>query len=138
VTNLTPQIHKSSHQVSVYGSDTLMIQSDPGSLSQVVTNLLTNSFDHAYPDERAGHISIIVETQGSNVVLIYRDDGCGIPVADQSRLFEPFFTTARDRGGSGLGLHLVYNIVTQTLRGTITVDSTVNQGTTFTITFPMV
>jgi len=137
ITNLTPQIHKSSYQVNVYGSDTLVIQSDPGSLSQVVTNLLTNSFEHAYPDECAGNISLTIETQGSTVVLTYHDDGCGIPVADQSHIFEPFFTTVRDRGGSGLGLHLVYNIVTQTLRGTIRVDSSANQGTTFTITFPM-
>ncbi|MEL6816605.1 MAG: ATP-binding protein, partial [Cyanobacteria bacterium J06598_3] len=65
-----------------------------------------------------------------------RDDGCGINAANQSRIFEPFFTTARELGGSGLGLHLVYNLVTQTLRGHIQLESSSGQGATFTITFP--
>ncbi|MEO1386500.1 MAG: response regulator [Cyanobacteria bacterium J06634_6] len=137
VNNLTPQIHKASHQVKLYGSETLLITSDPGSIAQLITNLLSNSLTHAYPDGQPGIITLTIEMHANDVVLTYQDDGCGIPVADQNRIFEPFFTTARDRGGTGLGLHLVYNIITQTLKGTIGVVSNPGYGTTFTITFPV-
>ncbi|MEO1637463.1 MAG: HAMP domain-containing sensor histidine kinase, partial [Cyanobacteria bacterium J06631_9] len=125
------------HQVDISGSDTVVVRSDPGSISQIITNLLTNSLTHAYLDGKPGKISISIGTQGNDVVLTYQDDGCGIPLENQSRIFEPFFTTMRNRGGSGLGLHLVYNIVTQTLCGEIQVDSRLDHGTTFTITFPI-
>ncbi|MEL6553712.1 MAG: response regulator [Cyanobacteria bacterium J06621_11] len=137
VTNLMPQLHKTPHQINLYGSDTFTLHSDPGSIAQIITNFITNSLTHAYPGHQAGTINISFETSDNQVVLIYHDDGCGIALKDQNRIFEPFFTTARDRGGSGLGLHLVYNLVTQTLRGNIQVASMPTSGTTFTVTFPI-
>jgi signal transduction histidine kinase len=71
-----------------------------------------------------------------DIELIYSDDGKGISKEIQSKVFDPFFTTQRSNGGSGLGLHLVYNIVHQTLKGTLQMSSTENLGTTFTIVFP--
>ena len=136
VANLLPQFKKTLHRTQVIGDSTLLIDSYPGSLAQIITNLTTNSLIHAYPDNQSGVISITIATQLSNIALTYHDDGCGIAPEHQSRIFEPFFTTARDTGGSGLGLHLVYNLVTQTLNGNIQMVSTPGQGTTFTITFP--
>ncbi|MGD1866935.1 MAG: response regulator [Phormidesmis sp.] len=137
VANLLPQFKKTPHKTKITGDDTLLIESYPGSLAQIVTNLTTNSLIHAYPDNQPGIISITIETQANEVVLTYQDDGCGITPEHQNRIFEPFFTTARDIGGSGLGLHLVYNLVTQTLKGKIQVASSPGQGTTFTIRFPV-
>ena len=71
------------------------------------------------------------------IYLIYSDDGCGIPKKNQPKIFDPFFTTARDQGGSGLGLHVVHNVVTQTLQGSIELLSQENQGTTFTLKLPI-
>ncbi|MEO1394497.1 MAG: response regulator [Cyanobacteria bacterium J06634_5] len=139
ITNLTPQLKKTAHQVQLLGDDTLIVDSYPGGISQVITNLITNSLAHAYADGESGTVTITVEAStvdAATIILTYHDDGCGIALADQSRIFEPFFTTARNFGGSGLGLHLVYNLVTQMLKGDIQLVSSPEQGTTFTITFP--
>ena len=70
-------------------------------------------------------------------MIEYRDDGCGIPPENLTKIFEPFFTTARNQGGTGLGLHIVYNLVTQKLQGKIDVTSEVNLGTIFIIALPL-
>ncbi len=136
--SLTPKLKKTTHQLTVRGDDTLTLHSYPGAISQIVTNLVVNSLTHAYQTDTVGHLSWSITPQEEQIVLYYSDDGCGIPQTNLHRIFEPFFTTARDRGGNGLGLHLVYNLVTQKLQGRITVDSEVGAGTTFTITLPVV
>lgn len=136
VANLTPQFKKTPHRIELVGDDTLLIESYPGSIAQVITNLTLNSLVHAFSDNQPGTITITAEARSDTVVLTYHDDGCGIAAANQNQIFEPFFTTARDLGGSGLGLHLVYNLVTQTLRGNIKLESSPTQGTTFIMTFP--
>ncbi|MCG8368568.1 MAG: HAMP domain-containing histidine kinase, partial [Pseudanabaenales cyanobacterium] len=83
------------------------------------------------------HLQFEIIRQAPQLIIRYRDDGCGIPPEHLSRIFEPFFTTDREHGGSGLGLHLVYNLVNQKLKGNIKVDSTVGVGTTFMITLPV-
>ncbi|MEO1132119.1 MAG: ATP-binding sensor histidine kinase [Cyanobacteria bacterium J06639_1] len=142
LTSLEPQLKKTPHQVTVTGDAALEITSYPGALSQVVANFVTNSLAHAYPADRypadrAGQLSFHVASEDDCVILTYEDDGCGIPAAIQSKIFEPFFTTARDRGGSGLGLHIVHNIVIQTLRGTLQVESAPESGTRFTLALPL-
>ncbi|MEO0853940.1 MAG: HAMP domain-containing sensor histidine kinase, partial [Cyanobacteria bacterium J06648_11] len=142
LTSLEPQLKKTPHQVTVTGDETLAMLSYPGALSQVVANFVTNSLSHAYPadrypDNRVGQLGFNVTSQDDCAILTYEDDGCGIPKAIQSKIFEPFFTTARDRGGSGLGLHIVHNIVTQTLRGNLKVESASESGTRFTLTLPL-
>ncbi|MEH2465762.1 sensor histidine kinase [Nostoc sp.] len=78
-----------------------------------------------------------MKQQGNRVVIQYSDDGCGIPPENLNKIFEPFFTTPRQQGGSGLGLHIVYNLVTQKLQGTIDVNSAVEKGTLFIVTLPL-
>lgn len=132
---LEPQLKKTPHQVTVTGDDTILINSYPGALAQITTNLITNSITHAYPTNKPGYIQLDIQ-QTEQIVIQYRDDGCGIEEQYLDKIFEPFFTTNREHGGSGLGMHIVYNLVTQKLKGTIKVTSEVNLGTIFTITIP--
>jgi signal transduction histidine kinase len=135
--SLAPQLKRSAHRLSITGADDLIIDSYPGALSQVVTNLVMNSVLHAYLDDKGGQLIFEVRSEGKQVIIEYRDDGCGITPETLKKIYEPFFTTARHRGGTGLGLHIVYNLVIQKLGGQINCESVVGQGTKFTLTLPM-
>ncbi|WP_072013799.1 ATP-binding protein [Myxosarcina sp. GI1] len=134
--SLTPQFKHSKHQIEVTGDETIFIDSYPGALAQIITNLVMNSLTHAYPSEKSGKIEFAVFKNEDRVQINYSDDGCGISQANLSKIFNPFFTTARHSGGSGLGLHLVYNLVVQQLQGAIVVESEVGRGTLFKISVP--
>jgi signal transduction histidine kinase len=112
----------------------------PGSLSQVLLNLLSNAQRYAYPEGVGGKIEITVAGDQGDPTGMYRltvrDFGKGIPPEHLPRVFDPFFTTGRGKGGSGLGLAIVYNIVTAHLKGAITIESAVDDGTTVTICVP--
>ncbi|NET45416.1 GAF domain-containing sensor histidine kinase, partial [Okeania sp. SIO2B3] len=133
--SLAPQL-KTSYTLTVEGDETIKIDSYPGALAQIVTNLVTNSLTHGYPAEAAGNFTLEIRQESDKILLEYSDDGCGIEQENLGKIFEPFFTTARSKGGTGLGLHIVYNLVTQKLQGTIEVDSQVGLGTKFTIAIP--
>jgi signal transduction histidine kinase len=108
-----------------------------GALAQTLTNLLQNSLKHAFADgARAGRIRIAAHTEGNQVCIVHADDGAGMPEETLQHAFEPFYTTRRAAGGSGLGLYIAYNLVTQALRGTIRCESTVGEGTRFFIEIP--
>ncbi|BDM78926.1 hybrid sensor histidine kinase/response regulator [Acaryochloris marina] len=136
VTSLEPQARRSGLTLDLAGDDSIVLTHDPGVFAQVITNLVTNSIKHAYQPGEVGQLQIHLEQQNDQVLLTYRDDGCGISTENLSRVYEPFFTTARNQGGTGLGLNIVYNIVTQSLKGTIKIDSQLGQGTTFTVALP--
>jgi signal transduction histidine kinase len=114
----------------------------PGSLSQVLLNLLGNAQRYAYAEETGGRVEITLAIEGSGDRAAYRitvrDFGHGMPPENVARIFDPFFTTGRGKGGSGLGMAIVYNIVTVHLAGAITVESTVGAGTTVALTLPRV
>jgi signal transduction histidine kinase len=131
---LTPQFKRSKHQIAVIGDESIVLNSYPGALAQIITNLVMNSLVHGYQSEDAGKMQFVVVKQADNIEITYSDDGCGIAEANLSKIFDPFFTTARHQGGSGLGLHLVYNLVVQQLQGTIEVESQVGVKTSFKIT----
>jgi len=112
----------------------IVMHSHPGALSQVMTNLIMNSVIHGFDEQQAGNININAShTADGNIQLDYSDNGKGISAENLKKIFEPFFTTRRSQGGTGLGMHIVYNLVTQTLGGRIHCRSTKNQGTTFQI-----
>ncbi|MBO3460714.1 GAF domain-containing sensor histidine kinase, partial [Aetokthonos hydrillicola] len=136
LTSLSPKLRQAGHSLTVTGDESIQIFSYPGAISQMLVNLLNNSLEHAYPTRNPGHLEIHISETHEDVTLVYSDDGCGIPRQALEKIFEPFFTTARSRGGSGLGLHIVYNLVTQKLGGGINVESQVGQGTVFTIKLP--
>ncbi|MBL4693108.1 MAG: PAS domain S-box protein [Magnetovibrio sp.] len=116
----------------------ILMNSVPGAISQILTNLAYNSFIHGFDNGHdQGNIFIDVEQDGDNITMIISDNGMGMRAKDTKRIFEPFFTTKRNEGGSGLGLHIVQNLVTTTLGGNIDVASVRGKGITFTIKAPL-
>jgi signal transduction histidine kinase len=109
-----------------------------GHLARILLNLLTNIERYAYPAGTGGKVEVRLSSAPPRYILVVRDHGAGISPENLARIFEPFFTTARTQGGTGLGLAMVYNLVTAALHGTVNAESTLNQGTTITITFPQV
>jgi predicted ATPase/signal transduction histidine kinase/tRNA A-37 threonylcarbamoyl transferase component Bud32 len=133
---LRPKLKTTHHQVEIKGDDALFLNTYPGALSQIITNLVMNSLTHAYSLEDTGNLVFDFKLEGEQIVLVYSDDGKGIPQENLSKIFDPFFTTKRGQGGTGLGLHIVYNLVTQKLNGTIECESQVGVGTKFIIKLP--
>ncbi|MFK7871946.1 MAG: AAA family ATPase [Oligoflexales bacterium] len=105
-------------------------------LSNLLVQLTNNSFDHAFKDRENNVITISVISEGSNTIIYYKDNGHGIPEDDVQNIYEPFFSTAKHKGHTGLGLHLAFNLATQKLQGSITCETTLNEGTLFHITLP--
>ncbi|MBR8835002.1 MAG: AAA family ATPase [Stigonema ocellatum SAG 48.90 = DSM 106950] len=135
--SLAPKLKQTPHTLTVEGDETISLNSYPGALAQIITNITVNSLLHAYQPHEVGQLHFKVQQQGEQVIIQYSDDGCGISQENLSKIFEPFFTTARNLGGTGLGLHIVYNLVTQKLGGTIDVKSQTGVGTIFIMRFPL-
>lgn len=110
---------------------------DPGLLAQIMNNLISNAVNHAFIDEHSNHIDIRVSEQGENVHIDFEDNGQGMKPTTVTKIFEPFFTTKRGRGGVGLGMNIVYNLVTSKLQGSITVDSEPDVGTRIHMCLPL-
>lgn len=137
ITSLKPRFKHANTTINVQCEEDILLDSYPGSFAQVVTNLMVNSLVHGFENRSSGKINIEARRDNPHyITLTLSDDGKGIPPENLSRVFDPFFTTRRGSGGSGLGLNIVYNIVRQRLGGSIEVHSEVNKGTTFTITMP--
>ncbi len=134
--SLRPKLKKTRHQVVVECPDDLELDTYPGAFSQILTNLVMNSLIHAFADQEQGEIRIRAAREAGTLELRYSDNGCGMDDAIRSRIFEPFYTTRRGQGASGLGLHIVYNLVTQFLGGRITCESAPGRGTTFILHIP--
>jgi signal transduction histidine kinase len=132
--SLQPKLNNTKHNIILDCPDNLVIYSYPGSFSQVMTNLITNTLLHAFDGIEAGTIKIKCMREEDKLLLIYSDNGVGIEKETLPKIFDPFFTTKRSKGGSGLGLSVVYNIVTQKLNGKITCESVPGELTTFTVT----
>jgi len=135
--SLRPKLKQSQHEISVLGDRNIVINTSPGPLSQIITNLVMNSVIHAYDEGEVGHLSIEVKQNKNTVSLQYSDDGKGMNAEVRSKIFDPFFTTKRGSGGSGLGMHILYNQITQTLGGNVKCQSKLGQGTTFVIKIPI-
>lgn len=137
IVSLRPLLKHLPHPVRVDCPAGITLDSYPGALAQVLSNLMVNAVEHAFPPGRSGTLAIDCRRDGNVAEIVVRDDGCGIPPADQAHLFEPFFTTRGQAGGSGLGLHIVFNLVSKVLKGTVACASTVGQGTAFTLRLPL-
>ena len=137
IASLRPALKKASITLSVEVPESLAIDGYPGAYGQILTNLFLNAANHAFPDGRSGAIAISAKPRGSDdVEIIFSDNGVGMTPDVQRQAFDPFFTTRRNEGGTGLGLHIVYNLVTQQLGGRMMLDSRLGQGTTFRIIMP--
>ena len=135
--SLRPGSGKQNLTLNVECQRNLTMNSYPGPYGQVLTNLFLNSVAHAFPDGEGGTVDIRVRASGrDNVEVVFSDDGCGMSLGVKRQAFDPFFTTRRDQGGTGLGLHIVYNIVTGCLGGRLKLDSEPGQGTKIRIILP--
>lgn len=134
---LRPQFKRTAHRIELDIPPDLELDSYPGPLEQVIANLVENSLLHGFQGVASGCIRIRARAvDPAHVRLEYVDDGVGIPPDHAKRVFEPFFTTRLGQGGSGLGLHIVYNLVTGVLGGTVELDSPPGGGVVFTFTLP--
>src|SRR4051812_21095 len=139
VMSLRPGLRKHNLTLNVECQPNLSMNSYPGPYGQVLTNLFLNSVAHAFPNGRAGTVDIKVRESGKdNVEILFSDNGIGMSLDVRRRAFDPFFTTRRDQGGTGLGLHIVYSIVTNRLGGRLDLDSQPGGGTQIQIILPRV
>jgi signal transduction histidine kinase len=139
IASLRPVLKRASIALTVDVPDGLMIDGYPGSYGQILTNLFLNAVNHAFVDGRSGTITISARARGSDdIEIIFADNGAGMTPDVQRQAFDPFFTTRRNEGGTGLGLHIVYNLVTQQLGGRMVLESRLGQGTTFRIIMPKI
>jgi PAS domain S-box-containing protein len=139
VMSLRPGLRKHNLVLNVECQPNLSMNSYPGPYGQVLTNLFLNAVAHAFPDGRAGVVEIQARASGKDdVEIIFSDNGCGMSLDVRRRAFDPFFTTRRDQGGTGLGLHIVYSIVTNRLGGRLDLDTEPGRGTRIRIMLPRV
>lgn len=134
--SLKPKFKPTNHVIENACPD-IEFYSFPGAFMQILTNLLVNTLMHAYEEGEHGHIRIGGKRRGKKLFFTFSDDGKGIPHDKADKVFEPFYTTKRAQGGTGLGLHIVFNTVTQTLGGTIRMESEPGEGTRYTIVLPL-
>ena len=136
ILSLHPQLKMTNHKIVVDCSAELTCNCDAGALTQVVSNLVTNSIIHGFEGVEEGHIDIALLKLNEMIRLIYKDNGVGMKQTQLNKIFEPFFTTKRGQGACGLGAHIIYNQVNQNLGGQVKVSSTEGEGVLYQIDFP--
>lgn len=136
VLSLRPRFKGTAYRLVVDCPRGIIIHGDPGALYRIIVNLVVNSLEHGFEDLIAGTISISAGRGSAGVVIDYRDDGRGMTREQRKRLYEPFYTTKRHRGGTGLGMHIVWSNVKHALGGTITCASAPGKGTRFSVVIP--
>lgn len=134
--SLSPEIKRSSVEIQTDLQQGIKLETYPGAWAQLITNFTINAITHAFEANQKGTINIKLYTENSHYCLIFQDNGKGMNTEVAAKIFDPFFTTRREYGGSGLGLHIAYNLVTQNLGGTIDVKTAINEGTRFSIKIP--
>ncbi len=135
---LSPSLKRHPHRIVTDIAPDLVMDSQPGSLGQIIINLINNAYLHAFEGRSDGVLTISAQTDGDDVLLRVADNGVGMTAQQLEKMFEPFFSTKIGRGGTGLGMAIVQNLVSKTLRGRVDVASTPGQGTCFTIRIPRV
>ncbi len=136
--SIAPTIKRYGHRYELQVSESIVWLSFPGALHQIVSNLVLNAVYHGYAKDHSqqGLIQIRARRVGKDVEIVVSDDGVGIDRQILSKIFDPFFTTRRGQGGSGLGLHVVFNLVTQVLNGRISAENNADRGCSFQIIAP--
>lgn len=134
--SLQPKVKRSNIKIELNCPENIVIFSYPGAIAQITNNLVLNSLLHAFKPDQTGRVTITVQQQENIITLMYSDDGCSLNDEVRAHLFEPFYTTKRGKGGSGLGAHIVYNLVTQRLKGSIELITKQTEGKSFKIIIP--
>ena len=136
IRSLHPKLKKTSHTIKLECPDDLVLNLPAGAISQIFTNLIMNSLIHGFEGKSNGVMDIKISADDTNLTIDYKDDGNGVTSEQLKKLFDPFFTTKRDEGGSGLGTHIMFNLVKQTLSGSIDATSEPGKGLRYYIQFP--
>jgi len=136
VSSMKPLLDKAKVNVHLPKQNAITLTSFPGVFSQIMNNLIMNSILHAFDDIEQKEITIDVQPNDDQITITYQDNGNGMSEDIQAKIFEPFFTTKRGHGGTGLGMHITFNLVTQKLNGQIQVESTEGKGTTVSMIIP--
>ena len=134
---MNAKLRTTQHQVKIHCPDNLELDSYPGALYQIISNLIMNSLIHGFENVTAGTIQIDVMPVDGNIELIYQDDGCGISYEAQKVIFDAFYTTKKDQGGTGIGTHVIKNLVETSLAGQVQLTSEPGKGVRFSICFPV-
>jgi signal transduction histidine kinase len=134
--SLQPKLKGRTVAVEVDCPTDMTLESYPGAVSQILTNMVMNSLVHGFEEGQAGRIGVRAGMEGDMVTLEYADDGIGMDQDTLSKLFDPFFTTKRGSGGSGLGAHILFNLATGALGGTVRVESSPGEGLRYYLKFP--
>ncbi|WP_186435145.1 two-component regulator propeller domain-containing protein [Rheinheimera sediminis] len=134
---LKPQLHKAGCALDIQCEDDIVLYTDPGAIAQIITNLVMNALIHGVKDRSNPRIQLSFNMDGRSLLMRFSDNGKGLDKRALQHLFEPFYTTNRNNGGTGLGAHIVYNLVTVSLKGHIEVQSEPEQGLHYKITFPV-
>ena len=138
IATMMNRIRAAQHSITLDVMDAIGLDSYPGPFGQVITNFISNALLHAFAAGPGGTMRLSASLHGDNRVLIaFADNGVGVPASHLGRIFDPFFTTKLGQGGSGLGLSISYNIVTSLLGGHISVVSSAQNGTCFTLDLPL-
>lgn len=130
-------LKKTPHRINIDCPDALSISSYPGIFSQIFTNFIMNSLSHGFKEGMHGEIDIKVQVTGLKLFIEYVDNGIGMDEETLSHIFEPFYTTRRSEGNSGLGMHIVYDLITEKLGGSIRAVSRSGQGVHFYLEIPL-
>jgi|GEM_PF-1315569 len=133
--SLDPKLREKYVEIAIQCNDDIILNSYPGAYAQILTNFVTNSITHGFAKTDNGKITISASTTGNEFSLSFADDGAGMTEESVQRCFDPFYTTNMQQG-TGLGLNIVYNLVSQKLKGDILCKSELGKGATFRITVP--
>ena len=136
IQSLHPKLKKTNHCIKVHCDESIEVYSHPGAIAQIIINLIINSITHAFTHINRGEITIDVKVHHSKLIIDYKDNGHGMSNTALSKLFDAFYTTKEGKGGTGLGTHIVKNLVVDTLNGTITAQSEEEQGLSYHIELP--
>lgn len=137
--SLRPRYKKTGHKIIVICDENIELNSFPGAFSQILNNMIMNSLTHGFENIDKGTIKINITRQNDSagtIEFVYEDNGIGMNEEQKEKIFDPFYTTMRGQGGTGLGMSIVFNLVTQTLQGSIECDNSASKGVRFIMKFP--
>lgn len=142
IRSLQPRLKGKEINIQINCQPLLKVRFQAGAFSQILTNMLLNSVIHGFENKPSGNINIHAQLQqndsgDSELHFVYEDDGLGLTAEQLEHLFDPFFTTKADRGGSGLGTHIIYTLIRDTLAGSVEASSNEGKGLKYEFTFPI-
>lgn len=136
IQSIHPKLKKTNHSVKINCDPHIEVYTHPGAIAQIIINLIINSIIHGFHDVNRGTINIDVTIEKQRLIILYRDNGAGIDEEQFEKLFDPFYTTQADKGGTGLGTHIIKNLVVDTLNGSIDAYSGADGGLSYRMTLP--